>query len=94
MPVRVRSMAHCWVLRQQDRFPVPFFPPFGAGAVRGRIVVSVSRLLPVRPVSFPPGEGAVRAGGTGLLFGNCIVDASIFDRVPAFWCRALVWRGL
>jgi hypothetical protein len=31
VPVRVRSMAHCWVLRQQDRFPVPSFPPLGGG---------------------------------------------------------------
>ena len=59
-------MAHCWVLRQQGRegnFPGLF--------VSGFLAAPITRL-------FPFAGGVCGVCGTGLLFENYIVDASIF----------------
>ena len=59
-------MAHCWVLRQQDRegnFPGLF--------VSGFLAVSIMRVGPFAGV-------VCGVCGMGLLFENYIVDASIF----------------
>ena len=76
------SMAHCWALRQQARVLLaPSAVPVARGRGR-RICVSVCPAHGLGPQkSLPPvcpaGRRRCPVGATGLLFGNCIVDASI-----------------
>ena len=62
-------LAHCWVLDQQARRI-----PFGGVPVRFFLV---SRAWPKPHSPHPEGCVCPVVGVTGLLFGNCIVDASI-----------------
>jgi len=67
-------LAHCWVLRQQDRV----LRLFGCG---GSVLVCfwfpgcTDRMV---ALSLFLGAGVCGVCGTGLLFENYIVDASIF----------------
>ena len=96
-------LAHCWVLGQQDRPP----SPVGAGPLfregcRGCWWVVVPGLwsgsgraeIPGAPIMIPCGAWWVWGVGAwcGLLFGNCIVDASILFLLPPS-SRPLVWCG-
>jgi hypothetical protein len=66
------SLAHCWVLKQQ----APAFSlPLGVCGGVGFCFFSVPAHGLSRHVPLFAGVWVV--GATGLLFGNCIVDASI-----------------
>ena len=69
-------MAHCWVLRQQDRggSVAGLFGWCGAGS---GLFVSGFLAAPIMRVSALAGC-VCGVCGTGLLFENYIVDASIF----------------
>ena len=74
------SMAHCWVLRQQA---LPLTPP--CGGCGGWLLSGPGRGCATRFSLVPWGWGGVWWRRlTGLLFGNCIVDASILQ----FFCRS------
>ena len=62
-------MAHCWVLRQQDRGSFRACPGL---FVSGFLAAPITRLL------LPVGGCVCGVCGLGLLFENYIVDASIF----------------
>jgi hypothetical protein len=69
---RLASSAHCWVLRQHA-------------------LLFLDQNLRTRSSSYRPklvlGVGVLRVVGLSwLVFENCIVDASIFDRL---WCKLL-----
>lgn len=70
-------MAHCWVLRQQGHGVAGF--PFGEAFVVVWVLF-VSGFLAALITRFVLPSGGVVCGvcGTGLLFENYIVDASIF----------------
>jgi hypothetical protein len=70
VPVGGRSMAHCWVLRQQ----APGSPVDGGGGV----LDLVPGAPPERDGWLRPPAPSSECGVCGLLFENCIVDASIF----------------
>ena len=71
----VLCLAHCWVLRQQDHGAAAF-PVCG---VRGWVVgLFVSGFLAAPITRFALLGVVCGVCGTGLLFENYIVDASIF----------------
>ena len=94
-------LAHCWVLGQQDR-PLPAVLLHAFGCVVGVWEVvdpggSPLGGLVLVPAALKHHVGALLWGGVGgvgvwcgLLFGNCIVDASILfllsSHTAPWWC--------
>jgi len=82
-PVPGGSMAHCWALRQQARGHGERFCGVGCGRGAGFVLVVPAHGLGPRK-SRTGWCGWWGVGVLGLLFGNCIVDASILYR-DALW---------
>lgn len=72
-------LAHCWVLRQQGRGPrvLPSGGVRGGGFGVSGFLAAFARACMAVPLSFCGGGGWCGGCGTGLLFENYIVDASI-----------------
>lgn len=79
------SMAHCWALKQQAPCSGMCWH-FGVGRVGVGFVCFGSRAWPMPHMFASSFVGVcVVVGVTGLLFGNCIVDASILQG-QHHWC--------